>query len=286
MPDKKEAQDSLEIRGGTYQASIDDKDFQKFKTWIYEQAGISLADHKKALVAGRLAPRMRHYNLKSYSDYFSLITGNKEYAGELQTAIDLLTTNETYFFREPKHFDYLREHILPAHPRTRPMRVWCAACSTGEEPYSIAMSMASVLGDSAWEIVASDLSTRVLEKARIGHYTMSRIDNIPLPLLHKHCLKGVDEHAGTFVVKDWLKRRIKFMKINLNESLPHLGGQFDVIFLRNVMIYFDLKTKRDVIDRVMPFLRKGGYLFVGHSESLNGIKDNLKPVRASVYCKP
>jgi chemotaxis protein methyltransferase CheR len=265
-------------------ATISDAEFGQFKAWIYDVAGISLSEHKKALVMGRLASRVRHYQLESYGDYFRLLTGEKP-SVELQIAVDLLTTNQTYFFREPKHFDFLREHILPAHQPSRQMRVWCAASSTGEEPYSIAMLLAAALGEGPWEILASDLSSRVLERARSGHYSLERAQHIPRPHLLNYCLKGVGDQEGTFMIEAKLKNRIQFMQINLNNHLPQIG-EFDVIFIRNVLIYFDMETKRQVISRLLPHLRRGGYLIVGHSESLNGINDTVKAVKPSIYFKP
>ena len=203
---------------------------------------------------------------------------------ELQVAVDLLTTNETYFFREPKHFDFLRDHILPQHPAGKPFRVWSAASSSGQEAYSIAMILAEGLGDKPWEITASDLSTRVLEKARGGHYPMEHAEDIPQQYLSRYCLKGVGAQDGTFLVERSLRNRVNFMQVNLNKALPKLG-EFDLIFLRNVMIYFDIETKRQVVRRIMALLKPGGYLLIGHSESLNGVVDDLQSVMPSIYRK-
>lgn len=264
-------------------AEISNAEFQQFKDWIYKTAGINLSDHKKALVMGRLAPRMRHYQLDNYGDYFKILTDNKK-SSELQIAVDLLTTNETYFFREPKHFDFLRDEILSNHGAGRQMRIWSAASSTGEEPYSLAMTLHNSLGNGPWEIIASDLSSRVLERARSGHYSMERARHIPKEYLRKYCLKGVKEQDGTFMIDSALKRRIKYMQINLNERLPEIG-EFNIIVLRNVMIYFDLETKRRVIERLIPLLKQGGYLLIGHSESLNGITDKVQSIRPAIYRK-
>ena len=263
---------------------ISDAEFKKFKTWIYDAAGINLSDHKKPLVMGRLAPRMRHHQLEKYGDYFSLLTSKKQ-STELQIAIDLLTTNETYFFREHKHFDFLRDHILKEHKIGKPMRIWSAASSTGEEPFSIAMTLAETLGDSVWDILASDISGRVLDRARTGHYSLERASHIPEKFLHKYCLKGVGDQDGTFMLNTELKQRVNFQYINLNTHLPQIG-EFDVIFIRNVMIYFDLETKRKVIERMIPYLRRGGYMLIGHSESLNGITDKLETIKPAIYRKP
>jgi len=265
-------------------APIADPVFQAIRAWIHETAGISLSEQKKALVMGRLAQRLRHYGLQSYGEYFELLHGGA-HPSELQIAVDLLTTNETHFFREPKHFDFLRERILARHPAGRMFRAWSAASSSGEEPYSIAMTLADALKDGPWEVMASDLSTRVLERAQHGHYPMARAKTIPPRYLKEYCLKGVGAQEGTFLVAPRLRGRVRFAQINLVGTLPRLG-EFDVIFLRNVMIYFDPPTKREVVARLVPYLARGGHLFVGHSESLNGVSDALKTVQPSVYLKP
>lgn len=264
--------------------ALSDQAFRQFQTMIHDIAGISMSPAKKPLVSGRLAKRVKHYGMASYEDYFRLLMDNGG-DGELQVAIDLLTTNETYFFREPKHFDFLRDKILPGHKQGKPFRVWCAASSSGEEPYTIAMILADVLGDAAWELIASDLSTRVLETAKTGLYPMERAEDIPKHYLTRFCLKGVGRQEGKFLVDKALRSRVQYRQINLNESFPVLG-EFDVIFLRNVMIYFDMETKRQVVKRILPLLRPGGFFIVSHSESLNGVIDELKIVTPSIYRKP
>jgi chemotaxis protein methyltransferase CheR len=263
--------------------TLNDNEFEQFKSWLHLTAGISLSQSKKALVAGRLSKRLKHYNLSSYGDYFRLISKKTE-ATELQVALDLLTTNETHFFREPKHFDFLRQQVLPKVARGKTFRVWCAASSSGEEPYSIAMTLADGLQNTPWEIIASDISLRVLEKAHSGHYAMARANSIPKSLLDKHCLKGTGIQDGTFLIAPGLRSRVQFMQINLNAALPKLG-EFDMIFLRNVMIYFDIGTKIQVVARMMPLLKPDGIFIVSHSESLNGITDNLKLISPSIYRK-
>ncbi|MBI1174655.1 MAG: SAM-dependent methyltransferase [Sideroxydans sp.] len=264
--------------------SISDQEFDKFQQLLKQLAGIHLSPAKKPLVVGRLGKRLQLGQHRSFGDYYQHLVSA---AGkdELNIAVDLLTTNETYFFREHKHFDFLRDTILPAHRRGTVFRVWSAACSSGEEPYTIAIILADVLGEGAWEIVASDLSGRVLERARTGHYAMERAEKIPKHYLTQYCLKGVGAQEGTFLIDRKLRDRIRFMQINLNNQMPKLG-EFDVIFLRNVMIYFDLETKRQVVARLLPMLKPGGYFLVSHSESLNGVSDVLKPVMPSVYRKP
>ncbi len=266
------------------QAQISEREFQAIRAWIRGAAGINLSEQKKALVVGRLASRLRHYGLDSYGRYFELLQGGTQ-PEELQIAVDLLTTNETYFFREPKHFEFLRERILPGHPKGRVFRVWSAASSSGEEPYSIAMTLAESLGEEPWELVASDLSSRVLARAQTGHYAMARAKTIPRHLLSKYCLRGVGAQEGTFLVDPRLRSRVRFLQVNLVGPLPQLH-QFDVIFLRNVMIYFDAPTKHEVVSRMLPHLAHGGHIFVGHSESLNGVSDAVKSVQPSIYRRP
>ena len=264
-------------------STLSDQEFGEFQRLIYRLAGISLSPAKKALVCGRLAKRLKHYSLDSYRDYLRLLTSGKEPA-ELQTALDLLTTNETYFFREPKHFEFLQQRILAERRPGSPFRVWSAACSSGEEPFTLAMVLADRLGEVPWEIVASDISTRVLERARSGLYAMERARHIPQRYLQEYCLKGVGSQEGRFLVDKRLRARVSFQQINLNETLPRLG-EFDVVFLRNVMIYFNPDTKARVVERIAATLKPGGYLIIGHSESLNGVTDVLSAVRPSVYRK-
>jgi chemotaxis protein methyltransferase CheR len=263
-------------------ASISDSDFTRFQQMIFGIAGISMTSAKKALVAGRLARRLKHHGLECYGEYFKLLSRQPD---EMQVAVDLLTTNETYFFREPKHFDFLRDTILPKHPPGRPFRVWSAASSSGEEAYTIAMVLADNLGTTPWEILGSDLSTRVLEKALAGLYPMERLRGIPQASLRAHCLKGVGSQEGSFMIDPVLRRRVRFEQINLNEPLPNVG-EFDVVFLRNVMIYFQTETKRQVVARLLAKLRPGGFFIVGHSESLNGLAQGLEAIAPSIYRKP
>ncbi len=264
--------------------SISDAEFSQFQRFIYEAAGIHLSAGKKSLIVGRLARRLGHCGVATYAQYLRLLHRGDS-AAELQTAIDLLTTNETYFFREPKHFEFLKETVksLPASPR--PLRVWSAAGSTGEEAYSIAMVLADRFAEHPWEVMASDISMRVLAQARRGHYSTARTEGIPEDYLKRFCLKGVGEQAGTLLIERGLRGRVEFRQINLNANLPKIG-LFDVIFLRNVLIYFDTATKRAVVSRVLEALRPGGWLFIGHTESLSAVTDAVRPIAPAILQKP
>lgn len=261
--------------------SITDHEFAQFQRFIYEKAGISLAAGKKALVSGRLAKRLQHWQVPSYGAYFKLLASGEAQA-EIQIAIDLLTTNETYFFREAKHYDHLRSHLSRAGGG--PFRVWSAASSTGEEAYSIAMVLSDCLEGRAWEVVGTDISTRVLQRARSGHYSTARAQHIPPDYLRRYCLKGRGSQEGTLLINRAVRQHVQFVQANLNAPLPQLG-MFDAIFLRNVLIYFNVETKRQVVGRVLELLKPGGHFYVGHSESLNGLCDGVRAVGVAVYVR-
>lgn len=265
-------------------AVLQEREFKQFRDLIYHIAGINILPTKKPLVTSRLEKRLTHYKMKSYSDYFRMITSSNG-AEELQIAVDLLTTNETHFFREPKHFDFLRQRILSMATPHKTLRIWSAACSSGEEPYSIAMLLHEILGDKSWEVVASDLCTKMLEKARMGVYSMERMPEIPKHYLLNYCLKGAGKEDGTLLIQQKLRERVQFIQHNLIEPPPKLG-QFDVIFLRNVLIYFDNETKAKVVSRLLPSLHSGGHFFIGHSESLNGVTERVRLVQPAIYLKP
>jgi chemotaxis protein methyltransferase CheR len=262
--------------------TLHDHEFARFRQMIHSIAGISMSPAKKALVAGRLAKRLKHHSLNSYEAYFQLISKRQD---ELQVAVDLLTTNETHFFREQKHFDFLRQSVLPQYAAGRPLRIWSAASSSGQEAYSLAMLLADELGEVPWEVFGSDISTKVLDKARAALYPMEQAAEIPGAYLKAYCLKGVASQAGQFTLDPALLQRVRFQQINLNERLPQVG-EFDIILLRNVMIYFEAETKRQVVARLLERLRPGGWFIIGHSESLNGLAHGLVAEKPSVYRKP
>ena len=266
-------------------ADITAAEFAKFQALIYKIAGISLADSKKVLVAGRLSKRLKQHGLASFSEYYRLVTSGQA-NDELQMMVDLLTTNETYFFREQQHFDYLADEILPTHPAGTPFNIWSAAASSGEESYTMAMVLAEHFGvEGNWQVTGTDISERVLAQARTGVYPMQRAQGIPPEYLKRYCLKGVRAQEGMLLIDQALRKHVRFVHANLNQKLPELGP-FDVIFLRNVMIYFDNDTKREVVARLVRQLKRGGYFIVGHSESLNGLTEELQAVKPTIYIKP
>jgi chemotaxis protein methyltransferase CheR len=253
--------------------------------WLTEflraRTGIELKPGKEAMVMGRLDRRLRHHDLATYRDYFRLLAQGDPL--ESQIAVDLLTTNETYFFREPKHFEFLREIFTGMLRRSEPVRIWSAASSTGEEAYTIAMTLADSLPPSQpWELVGTDISSRVLETARRGMYPIEAADKIPAGLLREYCLRGRDEYDGFLAIDRRLRERVTFRDANLIDLRGDYGS-FDVIFLRNVMIYFGQETKRELVARLTRHLRPGGHLIISHSETLNGFQGPLRLVRPSIY---
>lgn len=263
--------------------TISPREFQQFQALIYEVAGINLSETKQTLLEGRLSKRLRHLGQESFGDYFRFVTNGSNH-DELQTMVDLVTTNETYFFREEKHFDYLRE-VAAHHQAPEPFRVWSAASSTGEEAYTMCMVLADELGaDGNWQIVGSDISLSVLRIAAAAKYDLNRTRGLPAEYLRKYCLKGVRSQEGSFMIDGRLRSHVRFLQQNLKNPDAELG-MFDVIFLRNVMIYFDLPTKRLVVSNLLRKLRPQGVLIVGHSETLNGIAENVQLVRPTIYRK-
>lgn len=260
-----------------------DNEFQLFQKLIFELAGLSMSTTKKPLVGNRLAKRLRYYECETYLEYYQIIS-DFENEEEKQVFVDLLTTNETSFFREPIHFDFMRENILPKHETGDPFRIWSAACSSGEEPYSIGMILEDKLRGGNWQIIASDISSRVLEKSQEGLYPIDKSNKIPVEYLKKYCLKGVKTQLGYFKISDLIKKKIQFKSINLNEHFPNIG-KFHIIFLRNVMIYFNKDTRIRLIDQMASHLNQGGYLFIGHSETLLDITDKLVMVKPTIYKK-
>ncbi len=262
---------------------LKDRDFIFFQKLIFELAGISMGSSKKPLIGNRLATRLRYFELESYEDYCKILSKN-ENEEERQIFIDLLTTNETSFFREPIHFEFMKSHILNTESLANPFRVWSAACSSGEEPYSIAMLLEDKIKRGKWEVVASDISTRVLEKSQNGLYPIDKSEKIPTDYLKKFCLKGVNANSGYFKISDAIRNEIRFLSVNLNQPFPNLG-KFNIIFLRNVMIYFDKETRVKLIRQISSALEKDAYLFIGHSETLLEITDQLVMIRPTIYRK-
>lgn len=271
--------------------SISPKDFLRFQAMIYRESGIWLSDAKAALLTGRLSKRLRALGLSSFAEYYQLVDTDEE---ERRTMLDAITTNETHFFREPGHFDFLAQHVFPrwrqegaAGKRPTHLRVWSAGCSSGEEPYSLAMLLLKHFRGERWdlEVLATDISTRVLEKAQEAVYSIEKMKEIPQEYLRAYMLKGRGDNKGVMKASPELLRVVRFARVNLHADSYPLQGLFDLILCRNVLIYFDQKSKEKVISGIVRHLSPSGLLFVGHSENLSGISPNLRTVAPTVYAK-
>ena len=265
--------------------ALRDDTYRKITGLMYDTVGLSFNDNKKSLVSSRLATRIQRLGLDGYDDYLSLITGHDD-QGEFQMAVDLLTTNETYFFREPAHFDLLEADLTRSHPHS--LRVWSAASSFGDEAYSLAMLLSDLnqkgrIG-SDWQILGTDISDRVLRSASTAVFPEDRLRQVSPERLKRHCLRGEGESAGLVQMSPTLRERVKFGQLNLCQPIEDIGP-FDVIFLRNVLIYFDVDTKRAVVDRVLSRLRPGGLLFIGTAEGRVPCATPLKSLAPGAFRK-
>lgn len=259
-----------------------DQDFERIRKLIYERAGISLSPIKRDMVYSRVARRLRATGLRTFTAYLGLLEQGDPV--EMEAFTNSLTTNLTSFFREEHHFPMLKEH-LRARMKKGAMTIWCSASSTGEEPYSIAMTVAELYGGipNNVRILASDLDTNVLDKARQGVYPMDRVAKIPEDMLRKYFLRGSGDQAGFARVRPELQAMLSFRQINLLDASWPMRGPFDVIFCRNVMIYFDKPTQHHILEKFVPLLTVDGLLFAGHSESFHHAADLFKLRTKTVY---
>ncbi|MEY4763646.1 MAG: hypothetical protein RI907_319 [Pseudomonadota bacterium] len=265
------------------QLHISDRAFATLADTFHRVSGIRLGDSKRQMVIGRLQRLAGERGVASLDEYVEqVIRGGDQ--KELTRVIDRLTTNETYFFREPAHFDYLAQILANRPAGSGPFRVWSAASSSGEEAYSIAMLLADKLGKTGWEIIGTDLSTAVLQSAQKALYPMERARDMPASYLKRFCLRGQGPYEGQLLVDKALRANVHFMQANLMQKLPDLGS-FDVVFLRNVLIYFDPPSKQEIVGRVAPLIKKGGFLFTGHSESLSQLPPGLAHVQPAIYAR-
>jgi len=266
---------------------LTDKDFKLFADLVYSKTGINLYDgDKKQLVQSRVSKDLRKREIPTYKDYYDIIikdTSNQE----LEGFINLISTNVTNFFREEKHFDFLKTiwHLNFDYKHSEPVRIWCAASSSGEEPYSISITMYDLVADKyPYEILATDISTKVLKIAMRGVYEYKAVEKIPIEKIKKYFKEGSGNAAGFVKVKQNIQKPIKFERLNLIEPFSH-KNYFDIIFCRNVMIYFDAPTKEKIVNRFYDYMHKGAYLLIGHSESLNGLKHPFQYVQPATYRK-
>jgi chemotaxis protein methyltransferase CheR len=272
---------------------LTEREFALFQRLIFEETGIALPESKQALLVGRLGGRVRDLGLSSFTDYYRLVVRDKE--TERVRMLDRMLTNETRFFREPKQFDFLERQVLPAWAesaeegrRPRRVRVWSAACSTGEEPYSVAMSLlARFPPSSGWEIevLATDLSTRVLARAREAVWSAVKASEIPPAYLSAFMLRGRRAEEGLMKAAPCLRSLVRVERVNLNAAAYPVSGPFDLILCRNVLIYFHPTTRRAVVRKLIGYLAPDGLLMLGHAESLTGLTEFTRSVGPTVFAR-
>lgn len=274
--------------------SITPQLFGKFQRLIHQETGIWLGEAKVALLCGRLSRRLRALRIATLDQYYKLVI-QPEQSEERVLMVDAITTNETRFFREPRQFEFLERRVIPRWRaeaqqglRSKSIRLWSAGCSSGEEPYSLAMLMARHLSaDQGWNvsILATDISTRVLERARIGIYNIAKAADIPEPLLKDHMLRGIAAQDGQMKVMPEIRSMVDFRKLNLMLDLYPSEACFHAIFCRNVLIYFDLESKNKVVERLFRALHPSGLLFLGQAENLSGMRSELRSLAPSVFVR-
>ncbi len=269
---------------------MSDRTFDRFSKFIHTELGIKMPDTKKTMLQARLQKRLWKLEMSSFDDYCDYLFSHEGMEHELQHMINVVTTNKTEFFREPKHYEYLAEQALPKLIEQRGSKdlftVWCAGCSTGEEPYSLAMVLnefAERYSDFQYLILATDISSRVLEQAKLGIYDEERVESVPMTLRKKYLLRSKSNDKELVRVVPELRARIRFRRLNFMDRNFGLRERMDIVFCRNVIIYFDRPTQEGVLNRICSYLKPGGYLFTGHSETLNGMKLPLSPVSHTVY---
>ena len=272
--------------------AVTEREFRAFQKLVHDEAGIQLSAPKKALLVGRLSCRLRTLGLTSFTDYYARVLADP---GERICMLDALCTHETQFFREPQQFEFLERRVYPAWhaaaaegTRPRRIRAWSAACSSGEEAYSLAMSLlAHFPADDGWsvEIAATDLSTKILARAQSAVWPMEKAGAIPDALRRRFMLRGVGGQEGRMKAGPEIRSVVRFARLNLHADAYPLAGPFDLIFCRNVLMYFGERARMDVVARLLARLVPGGLLFLGHAETLNGVTTRAHSVGPTVYAR-
>lgn len=273
--------------------SLSEAEFVRFQQLIEAETGIHLSDAKRALLVSRLAKRVRQLGLTSFHQYFEfIVTGNDPQ--ERVRMFDAISTNETRFFREPRHFEFLGGEVFPQWKakaaqgeRAKRVHIWSAGCSSGEEPYSLAMLLLETFDPREWDLCvdATDLSTRVLDIARNGIWPIRKAVDIPEPLLRRYMLRGTKTQDGLLKAGDNVRQVVRFGRVNLNDEPYPVAAEYDIVLCRNVLIYFGHAQRTRVVRNLLSHLTPGGYFFVGHAETLSGIADGPRSVIPTVYVK-
>ena len=273
--------------------ALTDSEFAELVKIIYDKTRIQMSNHKRALVTSRLSKRLRALHMDSFREYIDFVKNAKD--EELTNFVNAVTTNKTDFFRENKHFEYMKSTFLPDWEKNfkagkvKNLRIWSAACSTGEEPYTIQMTLHEYFGSNYdrydIKVLASDIDTNVLAHGRAGIYREESVDPIQDNILRKYFLKGTGDKDGLYKVKDILKKNLFFRQLNFKDEDFDIHTQFDLIFCRNVIIYFDKEFQKELFNKFHRYLKEDGLVFIGHSETLFGVSDKFKYVASNIYKK-
>jgi chemotaxis protein methyltransferase CheR len=275
-------------------ASLTVEEFEKLSRFIYNESGIKMPPSKKIMVEARLRKRLKELNLATYSDYCDFLFSNKGLEEEVTHMVDVITTNKTDFFREPKHFSYLTETALPELINnnqigiTRPLKVWSAGCSSGEEPYTLSIiinEFSQRIQRYSYRIFATDISTKVLNKASLGIYEEEKIEPFTKSIIQKYFLKSKDRQKKLVRIIPAIRGSVKFQRLNFMSENFEIHEKYDIIFCRNVLIYFDKATQEKLIEKLLKYLYAGGYLFLGHSETIFNNDFPIVQLAASTYKK-
>jgi chemotaxis protein methyltransferase CheR len=271
--------------------SLSSRDFGRLSRFIYDTCGIKMPDVKKTMLEARLQKRLRGLGMHSFGDYCDYLFSSAGLEQELVQMLDMVTTNQADFFREPDHFDYLTQKVLPdwcsRYPGAR-LAIWSAGCSSGEEPYTLAMVLSEFALSNPgfdFQILATDISTRVLDKAKSAIYPEVLVDPVPLALKKKYLLRSKDKSSGTVRIVPQLREKVRFRRLNFMDDDFGMREQLDIIFCRNVIIYFDRPTQERLLQRFHRQMKPGGFIFMGHSETLSGLNVPLTSVFPTVYRK-
>lgn len=282
---------SISQKDSYYKIKMTTEDFNRLSKYIYNELGIKMPIEKKLMLQSRLLKRLSELHMTSFNEYLDYVFSKECMSTELKTVTDLVTTNKTDFFREPIHFTFLNEVVLPELvnvKKQKKIKFWSAGCSSGEEPYTLAMTLNDYLeGNPGYDysILATDLSTRMLEKASLAIYGLDRVKDIPLATKKKYLLKSKDPNDKTVRIVPALRKKITYQHLNFMNHLYYVDDEFDVIFCRNVIIYFDRPTQEMVISKLATHLKPGGYFFLGHSESITNMDLPLKHIKPTIFKK-
>ncbi len=278
-----------EVQGSLFSERLEEKDFNRLIEFIYTNYGINITASKKVMLEGRLYKRLRDNGLTTFKQYLDFLFSDEGRRKELHHMIDTVTTNKTDFFRENYHFEFITDTFLPQLPSGQSLKFWSAGCSTGEEPYTIAMVMEEYIRHSNktinYSVLATDLSTRVLKQTKEAVYAEGRIEGIPLELKKKYFLKSKDRQHPTVRLVNSIRSKIKVAQVNFKDAEYPVHELFDVVFCRNVLIYFDKETQKSVLLRLCNKLKKGGLLFIGHSESITNYNLPVTQIKPTIFVK-